>query len=97
MNLSLPRLAAIASIFTALMTGVPAFAHQGHHASVAPNSRGADASYVPYMSQYGDPLGVTLSNPGEFDDEATGSIANGIDYLPYLRGVGDPLGLTSSR
>ena len=36
MNLSLPRLALVASLFTALVTGIPtAFAHDGIHAGVA--------------------------------------------------------------
>ena len=94
MNLSLPRLALVAGFIATLVTGMPtAFAHDGHP-TAAPT---IDTAYVPYLGQFGDPLGLTASNPTDLDVEVTGSIAEDADYIPYLGGVGDPSGLTSSR
>lgn len=98
MNLSLPRLALVAGFIATLVTGMPtAFAHDGHHAATVTDGATIDAAYVPYLSQFGDPLGLTASNSTDLDVEVPGSIAEDADYIPYLGGVGDPLGLTSSR
>ena len=98
MNLSLPRLALVASFLATLVTGMPtAFAHDGHHTATLTTGATIDAAYLPYLGGFGDPLGLTASNPANLDFEVTGSIAEDADYIPYLGGVGDPLGLTSSR
>jgi hypothetical protein len=100
MNLSLPRLAAVAGLLAALVTGMPAaFAHNGNTVAAASGSA-MDVAYVPYLGGFGDPLGLTASNRVDLDidlAEATGSIAEDADYIPYLNGAADPLGLTSSR